>query len=303
MSQRAALRLPAASMPATLADHRWIPARRRRSRSASEAHAGCLSFEMSSGSNRIVVNCGMPATRRDNWRQRRARHRGAFDRDLQRHLVVPVRRRTADEADAAGAPIVGGPRGRRVATARTRPSGIMLRTSHDGYAEPFGVVHQRVLMLAADGSRIDGEDTVLPPRARHRRSAAAPDDSPCVSTCILRQGQPPERRPRRHAGAAEQRSLDVQRLRGPRRSRGERVSAGTDGPRRTVQIVIYGTRRASATRCNGDSPFADRPRHRRAPAPRAGIAELHAKSRHLLDDTVWNDANWSSLALLKSCSR
>src|SRR5437763_8125077 len=33
-----------------------------------EAHAGCLSFELSSGLNRIVTNSGMPATGRDNWR-------------------------------------------------------------------------------------------------------------------------------------------------------------------------------------------------------------------------------------------
>src|SRR6202008_3910100 len=33
-----------------------------------EAHAGCLSFELSSGPNRIVINCGMPSNGRDNWR-------------------------------------------------------------------------------------------------------------------------------------------------------------------------------------------------------------------------------------------
>src|ERR1700736_4998819 len=33
-----------------------------------DAHAGCLSFELSSGPSRIVINCGMPSTGRDNWR-------------------------------------------------------------------------------------------------------------------------------------------------------------------------------------------------------------------------------------------
>src|ERR1700728_2086126 len=33
-----------------------------------DAHAGCLSFELSSGASRIVINCGMPTTGRDNWR-------------------------------------------------------------------------------------------------------------------------------------------------------------------------------------------------------------------------------------------
>ncbi len=36
---------------------------------SADAHAGCLSFELSSNQQRIIVNCGMPATGRDNWRQ------------------------------------------------------------------------------------------------------------------------------------------------------------------------------------------------------------------------------------------
>ena len=33
-----------------------------------EAHAGCLSFELSSKNHRIVVNCGLPGTSRETWR-------------------------------------------------------------------------------------------------------------------------------------------------------------------------------------------------------------------------------------------
>ena len=36
---------------------------------SQEAHAGCLSFELSHQLQRIVVNCGLPATSRDTWRQ------------------------------------------------------------------------------------------------------------------------------------------------------------------------------------------------------------------------------------------
>src|SRR5262245_32790673 len=36
---------------------------------SQEAHAGCLSFELSSGLQRIVVNCGLPGTSRETWRQ------------------------------------------------------------------------------------------------------------------------------------------------------------------------------------------------------------------------------------------
>src|SRR5207248_4160273 len=36
---------------------------------SQEAHAGCLAFELSSKAQRIVVNCGLPGTNRDSWRQ------------------------------------------------------------------------------------------------------------------------------------------------------------------------------------------------------------------------------------------
>src|SRR5437764_11180343 len=39
---------------------------------------------------------------------------------------------------------------------------VLLTTSHDRYLARFGVVHRRVLMIAPDGSRLDGEDTVAP---------------------------------------------------------------------------------------------------------------------------------------------
>src|SRR5258708_19545119 len=34
-----------------------------------EAHGGCLSFELSTKQNRIVVNCGLPVAGREGWRQ------------------------------------------------------------------------------------------------------------------------------------------------------------------------------------------------------------------------------------------
>jgi uncharacterized heparinase superfamily protein len=42
------------------------------------------------------------------------------------------------------------------------PNGELLTTSHDGYLARFGVIHRRVLMAAADGARLDGEDTLTP---------------------------------------------------------------------------------------------------------------------------------------------
>jgi uncharacterized heparinase superfamily protein len=38
--------------------------------------------------------------------------------------------------------------------------GVLLQASHDGYLARFGLTHARTLLLAADGRRLDGEDTL-----------------------------------------------------------------------------------------------------------------------------------------------
>jgi uncharacterized heparinase superfamily protein len=59
-----------------------------------------------------------------------------------------------------GAPIVSGPT--QVESSRESvANGVLLTTSHDGYLNRFGVVHRRALMLSPDGTRLDGEDTVV----------------------------------------------------------------------------------------------------------------------------------------------
>jgi len=131
-----------------------------------EAHAGCLSFELSSGPSRIVINCGMPSTGRENWR--------AFARSTAAHSTL-----TYDDISSCqfvelsamkrflhGAPIVSGPE--IVENFREAVSnGVLLSTSHDGYVPRFGVIHRRVLMISPDGNKLDGEDTVSPaPGAR-----------------------------------------------------------------------------------------------------------------------------------------
>src|SRR4029078_1242035 len=128
---------------------------------SQDAHAGCLAFELSSGPSRIVINCGMPSTGRDNWRP--------FARSTPAHSTLTF----ADTSSCQfvelsamkkflhGAPIIGGAEvveNFREAVA----NGVMLTTSHDGYVPRFGVVHRRVLMISPDGTRLDGEDTVSP---------------------------------------------------------------------------------------------------------------------------------------------
>ena len=62
-------------------------------RLSTEADAGCLSFEFSSGAQRIVVNCGTPRIANDAILAGLPLDGGAFDRIHRRRLVVPSGRR------------------------------------------------------------------------------------------------------------------------------------------------------------------------------------------------------------------
>jgi uncharacterized heparinase superfamily protein len=132
---------------------------------SGDAHAGCLSFELSAKNQRIVVNCGLPIAGKENWRQ--------VARATAAHSTV-----TFNDASSCqflesgmfrrmfGSPIVAGPKSVPV-TRETRGDGtIMLRTSHDGYAGRYGIVHHRIIQVAADGNKIDGEDMFMPPDDR-----------------------------------------------------------------------------------------------------------------------------------------
>ena len=126
-----------------------------------EAHAGTLAFELSSGASRIVVNCGMPSTARDNWR--------VFARSTPAHSTMSYHNASSSQFVEAGArkkflrgsPITNGPH--TVENYREVTSdGTMLTTAHDGYKSRFGIEHRRILSVAADGNRLDGEDIVAP---------------------------------------------------------------------------------------------------------------------------------------------
>ena len=139
---------------------------------SQDAHAGCLSFELSSGTSRITTNCGMPSTGRDNWR--------SFARGTAAHSTLTYHETSscqfvelsAMKRLLQGAPIVSGPA--QVESYREAvANGVLLTTSHDGYLHRFGIIHRRALMLAPDGTRLDGEDTVaLASDGRARKNEA-----------------------------------------------------------------------------------------------------------------------------------
>jgi uncharacterized heparinase superfamily protein len=143
---------------------------------------------------------------------------------------------------ASGAPIIGGPKDVRVSR-DDRPDAVFLNTSHDGYAYRYHVIHHRSLMLMADGSRLDGEDSFeladpnKLPDAGSDEFAVRFHLHPSVKANRLSDGHGvmllmPDRSV--WAFNAFDNQVEIE----------ESVYlAGADGPRRTVQIVIYGRAR------------------------------------------------------------
>src|SRR6266404_1379638 len=105
-----------------------------------DAHAGCLSFELSSGPSRIVINCGMPSTSRDSWRpfaRSTLAHSTLACHDTSSCQFVEL---SAMKRLLQGAPVISGPtnvESYREAVA----NGVLLTASHNGYLARFGVVH------------------------------------------------------------------------------------------------------------------------------------------------------------------
>jgi uncharacterized heparinase superfamily protein len=210
-----------------------------------DAHAGCLSFEMSSGPSRIVINCGMPATGRDNWR--------SFARGTPAHSTLAYHgtsscqfvELSAMKRLLQGAPIISGPT--QVESYRQEvANGLLLTTSHDGYLAQFGVLHRRVLMIAHDGSRLDGEDTLLPAQGGRMKDTD--------TDYALRFHLHPSVKASRLSDARGVMLVLPNRDVWTFEALDDKVDledsvflAGTDGPRRTAQIVIQQDSRAASS--------------------------------------------------------
>ncbi len=206
---------------------------------SQEAHAGCLSFELSSGQHRIVVNCGLPPTSRESWRpvaRATAAHSTTTFNDVSSCQFLGP----GSLQRFLGAPVIEGPS--EVPVSRhDRDDAILVRASHDGYAGQFGVVHQRAWRLGAE--RLDGEDRFLPahgdklPSGRGDAFAIRFHLHPAVKANRLSDGHGAMLMlPNREVwtfGAYED-TIDIE----------ESVYlAGREGPRRTLQLVIYGRAR------------------------------------------------------------
>jgi uncharacterized heparinase superfamily protein len=209
---------------------------------SQEAHAGCLSFELSTNQCRLVVNCGLPLVHKENWRQ--------VTRATPAHSTVTINETSSCrflESNSFrrllfGRPIVSGPQNVRVAR-QDAAEGSLLRASHDGYLDEFGIIHTRAIRLSADGSLLDGEDSFAPAQGKTLPEDAADEFAvrfhlhPSIKASRLSDGQ----------GVlllAPNRELWTFTGYGPVEIEESVFLSGLDGPRRTVQIVIYGKARS-----------------------------------------------------------
>lgn len=123
--------------------------------------AGCLSFEMSRGTQRIVVNCGHCGHGPVEWRTATAATAA--------HSTLAV----ADRSNARifthrlfqklfGGPLMYGPETVE-ADVECSDAGALLNASHDGYLGTFGLIHRREIYVSDDGSDIRGHDRLYAP--------------------------------------------------------------------------------------------------------------------------------------------
>ena len=115
-----------------------------------DAHAGALSLEVSTGRQRLIVNCGARADDA-TWHQ--------AQRATAAHSTLVLGDTNSTEVKAGG---LGRP-ARIVHSQRDEDEGrILLDLAHDGYLRNFGVLHRRRLYLSADGTDLRGEDRLEP---------------------------------------------------------------------------------------------------------------------------------------------
>lgn len=129
---------------------------------STSAHAGCLSFEMSSGELPVIVNCGAPSADHDDWQK--------FARSTLAHSALAFEdessaifgRTTNGSKPAAGSTLMGPPNVQ--ASMSEEGEGVELKASHDGYVSRFGVSHSRLIRLSPLGFSVSGEDVLSAPR-------------------------------------------------------------------------------------------------------------------------------------------
>ena len=183
------------------------------------AHAGTLSFELSIGRERLIVNCGGAPLGSAAWTDA-ARATAA-------HSTLVIADTSSSELKPGGL----GRRPEKVTVERNEANGAhWLEASHDGWKKPFGAIHRRRLYLAESGGDVRGEDVI---------EAAAPVPytirfhlHPAVISSMVHDGE----------GALLRLPSGgwLLRAEGAKMSLEESIYLGGADPRRSEQVVLTG---------------------------------------------------------------
>jgi uncharacterized heparinase superfamily protein len=129
-----------------------------------DAHAGAGAFELSSGTHRIVVNCGAGGLTHQAWNaalRATAAHSTVIVSDTSSAQLLPQ----GLARDLLGPRLTGGPAApvsRRVETAH----GWSVEMTHDAYVPAFGLRHERQITLSPQGLMVTGRDRLIPVESR-----------------------------------------------------------------------------------------------------------------------------------------
>lgn len=137
---------------------------------AVDAHAGAAAFELSSGKDRIVVNCGTGGQINQSWNtglRATAAHSTVTLADTSSARILPP----GIAMDLLGPLLIEGPmavESRRLET----PHGWSVDTLHDAYVAPFGLKHERKITLSPQGLMVTGRDRLIPVDGRRAKSCS-----------------------------------------------------------------------------------------------------------------------------------
>ncbi len=123
---------------------------------SSRAHAGCLSFEMSSLRTCFITNCGAPQIS-DSQLVAASRSTAAHSTAVLNNTSSCRFQKSGMFTGSQGMRVLAGPG--RVKSERKKLDGFdQIIARHDGYLRQFGIWHERILQLSDDGNLLFGRD-------------------------------------------------------------------------------------------------------------------------------------------------
>ena len=128
---------------------------------STTAHAGFLSFEMSSGGCPMIINCGAPSADHDEWL--------LFARSTAAHSTLTFEDDSLTEFNGGNGAQpqvdaqISGPANAH-ASFNDQGDNLRIKGSHYGYVTRYGVSHSRQILVSSTGRLISSEDKLSAPK-------------------------------------------------------------------------------------------------------------------------------------------